>query len=137
MALFQPDWSVWGFAVCDDEQYFTDKVSDDISEAQEMWPVLGCENIRINTNDAYVGPGYGRATEPVYERIASLASLEGIVLDPVYTGKAFHGLCEELAHGAFPEATDIIFVHTGGIYGIFPHGRQLAAAASHPAPWVN
>jgi D-cysteine desulfhydrase len=137
MALFQPDCSVWGFAVCDDEQYFTDKVSDDICEAQGMWSALACENIQINTNDAHVGPGYGRATEPVYERIAALASLEGIVLDPVYTGKAFHGLCEELAQGAFPEATDIIFVHTGGIYGIFPHGQQLAAAASHPAPWVN
>ena len=34
MALFQPDCSVWGFAVCDDEQYFTDKVSDDICDAQ-------------------------------------------------------------------------------------------------------
>ena len=137
MALFKPECPVWGVAVCDDKEYFTAKVTDDITEAQGIWSALACENIQINTNDAYVGPGYGRAAEPVYERIAALASLEGIVLDPVYTGKAFYGLCEELAQGAFPDATDIIFVHTGGIYGIFPHGQQLAAAASHPAPSVN
>lgn len=131
MALFKPECPVWGFAVCDDAQYFTTKVNQDIAEAQAIWPALACNNPQINTNDVHIGPGYGRATEPVYQRIAALASLEGIVLDPVYTGKAFHGLCEELARGAFASASDIIFVHTGGIYGIFPHGEQLAAAVNH------
>lgn len=137
MALFKPDCAVWGIAVCDDAQYFQTKVSQDIAEAQEIWPGLGSDDFTINTSDAHVGPGYGRATTPVYERIAALASLEGIVLDPVYTGKAFHGLCEELARGAYSEVNDIIFVHTGGIYGIFPHGQQLAAAASQPASTLN
>lgn len=137
MALLKPECAVWGIAVCDDAQYFQAKVAQDITEAQEIWPTLGCDEFTINTNDAYIGPGYGRATAPVYERIAALASLEGIVLDPVYTGKAFHGLCEELAQGAFSDVNDIIFVHSGGIYGIFPHGQQLAAAASQPASTPN
>lgn len=137
MALLRPQCAVLGVAVCDDAQYFHAKVASDIAEAQEIWPSLACDDFQINTNDAYVSPGYGRATTAVYQRIAALAKLEGIVLDPVYTGKAFHGLCEELAHGTFSDVKDIIFVHTGGIYGIFPHGQQLGAAAEHPELTLN
>ena len=62
-------------------------------------------------------------------RIAALAALEGIVLDPVYTGKAFHGLCQEISAGNFNDFSDIIFIHTGGVFGIFSHGEQLWQAA--------
>ena len=61
--------------------------------------------------------------------IADLARVEGLVLDPVYTGKAFYGLITDLASGAFASsASDIIFMHTGGVFGIFPHASAVEAA---------
>ena len=52
------------------------------------------------------------------------------MLDPVYTGKAFHGLLSELALGRYPDVADIIFVHTGGIFGVFPHEQGFRDAIS-------
>jgi D-cysteine desulfhydrase len=50
-------------------------------------------------------------------------------LDPVYTGKAFQGLITDLSQNTFPsEASDIIFMHTGGVFGIFPHASAVQAA---------
>ena len=125
MGLFLPQAPVWGFAVCDDAQWFQDKVSADIEGAQLQWGDLRGPKPEIRTHDGYIGPGYGRAADDVHQRIAALAALEGVILDPVYTGKAFHGLCQEIPLGTFDDVTDIVFVHTGGIFGIFPHGEQL------------
>jgi D-cysteine desulfhydrase len=129
MDLARTSCPVWGFAVCDDAAWFDNKVRADIEDAQNLWPELKSSELSINTHDGHIGPGYGRADNAVYERIAALAKLEGIVLDPVYTGKAFHGLCEEIAAGTFDGYEDLIFIHTGGIYGIFPHGEALWHAA--------
>ena len=50
----------------------------------------------------------------------TIAQTEGVLLDPVYTGKAFYGLCQELAAGRLGGAEDIVFVHTGGGLGLLP-----------------
>jgi D-cysteine desulfhydrase len=62
--------------------------------------------------------------------IAELTQLEGVVLDPVYTAKAFHGLVTDLREGLYTDVDDIIFVHTGGVFGLFAHEPQLMSAAS-------
>ena len=54
-----------------------------------------------------------------------MASLEGLVLDPTYTGKAFYGLLQEIAAGRFRDKEDIVFIHTGGIFGLFPQRQQF------------
>ncbi|MFT6051763.1 MAG: D-cysteine desulfhydrase, partial [Halioglobus sp.] len=77
-------------------------------------------NVSPNVIDGYVGPGYGEAGPEIFDLIAELARLEGIVLDPVYTAKAFHGMVSELAAGRFDGVQDIVFMHTGGTFGIFP-----------------
>ncbi|MEM9565166.1 MAG: D-cysteine desulfhydrase family protein [Actinomycetota bacterium] len=87
--------------------------------------------------DGYIGPGYGRAGPEVYETIRRVARLEGIVLDPVYTGKAFDALLREVASGRFDTAGagDVVFLHTGGIYGTFPHRERLTAVVpTTPVP---
>lgn len=130
MAIMAPDSAVLGVAVCDDEAYFKHKVMADFEEARTFWPELSCAPERIQTNDAYIGAGYGLAGAEVYQTIHQLAALEGILLDPVYTGKAFHGLLSELALGRYPDVADIIFVHTGGIFGVFPHEQGFRDAIS-------
>lgn len=121
MAHFQPQSTVVGFAVCDDAGWFAEKVRQDISHAQALYPQLPQPNYRVETNDQYIGEGYGKASANVYQRIVDLARVEGVVTDPVYTGKAFYGLTEELKNHRLTDIQDIIFVHTGGVFGIFPH----------------
>jgi len=70
--------------------------------------------------DGHVGEGYGIAGPEVFSLIARLAALEGLVLDPVYTGKAFMGMLAEISAGRFAGTVDIVFMHTGGIFGLFP-----------------
>ncbi|HAO89165.1 MAG TPA: D-cysteine desulfhydrase family protein, partial [Gammaproteobacteria bacterium] len=73
--------------------------------------------------EGYLGSGYGVAGQAVFELIAELARNEGIFLDPVYTGKAFHGMVSELAKGHAGQlsgAKQVVFIHTGGLFGVFP-----------------
>jgi D-cysteine desulfhydrase len=119
---------VWGFNVCDDEAWFLNKVAEDIADWQQRYPQAWpgrLPDYQARVVDGYVGPGYGRATPEVFATIAELARLEGLVLDPVYTGKAFHGMIEEVRRGRFAGRRDIIFVHTGGIFGLFPQRGEF------------
>ena len=117
--------TVWGINVCDDEQYFLDKVAADALDWRERYPDVPEADIQAHVIDGYVGQGYGIASDEVFGLIAELAALEGLVLDPVYTGKAFSGLLAEIAAGRFAGIRDIVFVHTGGIFGLFPQRDGL------------
>lgn len=112
--------TVWGINVCDDEQYFVDKVTSDVADWRVRYPQVPDCDVRPRVLDGYVGPGYGVAEAEVFDLITRLARMEGIVLDPVYTGKAFHGMITEIASGTFDGVRDIVFMHTGGTFGIFP-----------------
>lgn len=124
--LFEHQADVWGICVCDDEAAFQKKIRSDLQEwnlhYQLVQPV---DDWQINLLDDYVAPGYAQAIPDVYALIAELARLEGIVLDPVYTGKAFYGMVQEIRRGRFADTQDIVFVHTGGIFGLFPQRDLL------------
>ncbi len=120
---------VISYAVCDDEVYFNAKAQEDWENLRAYRPELPHVPIKTLTNDHYIGPGYGRAGDEIFDTLTELARLEGITLDPVYTGKAFHGLITDLSRNTFAsEASDIIFMHTGGVFGIFPHASAVQAA---------
>jgi len=119
-ALHRLPATVWGVNVCDDERYFLDKVAHDAADWRARYPGVPAVEPDTRVIDGYVGQGYGIASERVFQRIAELARLEGIVLDPVYTGKAFDGMLSEIGKGRFEGCRDIVFVHTGGIFGLFP-----------------
>jgi D-cysteine desulfhydrase len=112
--------TVWGVNVCDDEAYFVAKVAQDVAEWAQRYAPQPPVQVETRVIDGYVGDGYGIASPEVFGTIRELAALEGIVLDPVYTGKAFHGMIREIAAGRFADRRDIVFLHTGGIYGVFP-----------------
>ncbi len=107
------------FAVCDNVAYFERKVRDDMRQWQRQFaPQMDIEAMQINTNDQYVGPDYGVAGPEVFSTLKELAALEGVILDPVYTGKAFHGMLEEIHQGHYDSDSDIVFLHTGGLFGL-------------------
>ena len=118
---------VIGIAVCDNSGWFNRKVLHDVAEARQWMPELPELTRQPITFDDYVGPGYGVAGPEIYALIAELASLEGLVLDPVYTAKAFYGMLDLIKNGALAAHKDIVFVHTGGIFGLFPHHEHMDA----------
>ncbi|MEP4484727.1 MAG: D-cysteine desulfhydrase family protein [Halioglobus sp.] len=115
--------TVWGVNVCDDEQYFVDKVHADAMDWQQRYSDAPAVDIVPRVLDGYVGEGYGIASPEVFALIKELSQLEGVVLDPVYTGKAFLGMTQEIARGRFDDCEDIVFMHTGGIFGVFPQAQ--------------
>ena len=130
VAMFDLPLDVVAYAVCDDAHWFNKRVARDWQASLARWPQLPRIDLVPKTRDHSVGPGYGLADAPVYELIAEVARLEGVVLDPVYTGKAFHGLLADLREDFYRDVDDIIFVHTGGVFGLFAHEPQLISAAS-------
>lgn len=128
-ALFGLPFKVIGYAVCDDSEWFNARVRADWRDSVARWNQLPDVSLDPITRDHSVGPGYARATADVYEVIAELARVEGLVLDPVYTGKGFKGLIEDIECGFYDDVDDIVFIHTGGVFGIFSHADPLLAAA--------
>ena len=127
-ALFDLGARVWGVNVCDDAEYFRQKVLEDMQQWQQWYQQpLEVKKLQVNVIDGYVGAGYARASQEVFATIRQLAEMEGLVLDPVYTGKAFHGMVDQMQKGLFSDAEDIVFVHTGGVFGLFPQRDQLFA----------
>ena len=77
----------------------------------------------IKVWDSYRGPGYAQAGEDEFKVIAEVAQAEGILVDPVYTGKAARAVQCEAAAGKLSGAT--LFWHTGGVFGLFPFREGL------------
>lgn len=110
---------VAGVNVCDDRAYFVDAIGRACAEASARWD-LGVEvtPADIEIVDGHVGLGYARSRPEELATIRDLARSDGVVLDPVYTGKAFHGLVTELARQPGRFGAAVAFVHTGGLYGL-------------------
>ena len=88
------------FNVCDDSNYFQNKIKTDVSSWKQRYKTEFDETaLNIKTFEGYMGPAYGEAEEIVFQTIANLAKVEGVFPDPVYTGKAFHGMVSELSLG--------------------------------------
>lgn len=112
---------VYGINICDTAAYFKERIHAMIQESLSFLDSqFTIEINNINLIDGYAGKGYGLSTPEELEFIRSFARQEGIVLDPVYTGKAMYGLMEELKKGNLKQHKNILFIHTGGLFGLFP-----------------
>ncbi len=76
---------------------------------------------QVMANSDYVGDGYGLPTPGMIEAVKMLARCEGILLDPVYTGKGFAGLIDLIRKGHFEPGENVIFLHTGGSVSLFAY----------------
>lgn len=86
---------------------------------------LECGPELVHLDYDYVGAGYGIPTAAGVEAIRLVAQTEGLILDPVYTGKAMAGLIGAIRQGAYAEGDHVIFLHTGGLPGLFPHAHAV------------
>lgn len=80
---------------------------------------------RIRVVDSQVGPGYARPTDSMREALSLAARFEGLVLDPVYTGKAFAGLVALVRDGRCGKDQPLLFLHTGGTAGLFAYPESV------------
>lgn len=83
----------------------------------------------VIANCEYVGEGYGVPTAAMNDAVLKLARLEGILADPVYSGKGLAGMFDLLGSGYFAAADNIVFVHTGGSAALFAYRGQMTLDA--------
>lgn len=99
------------------------KLAADTAEYVGAPGVVQREDIVANCD--YVGEGYGIPTKAMNDAVMLLARLEGLLLDPVYSGKGLAGMIDLIGKGYFAGARDIVFIHTGGVAGLFGYSDQL------------
>jgi len=136
-AMYDYPGEIIGFNIAADAKTFQHRISLILQEAipyidthipdthipEADHPLFAPENIQII--DGYVGEGYGKSRKVEWHFLQHIARSEGILLDPVYTGKALYGLTEEIKKGTFDNTQRILFIHTGGVFGLIPPSTPL------------
>jgi D-cysteine desulfhydrase len=125
--IFDVNARIAGVNVCNDREYFIRAIGDICERAIADYhlDVDFSRQRDIEIIDGYVGLGYALSQTEELELICEVARTEGIFLDPVYTGKAFFGMIQELKRDPECFGERIIFLHTGGIFGLFPEAAQI------------
>jgi D-cysteine desulfhydrase len=120
---------VVGINVCDDRDTFVRLIGEICEQALTEFglAVPFARQRDIEIVDGYVGRGYALSQPEELRLICDVARTEGIFLDPVYTGKAFFGMVEELRRRPGCFGPRVVFVHTGGLFGLFPIAAELAS----------
>ena len=115
--LYGDGCKVTGVAVCDDP--FEEITAELVNGAAE---ILGAD-VRLEPKDIdilrYYGAGYAKPSKEGLEAIMLMAQEEGLILDPVYTGKAFAGLMHLIRTGKISENETVLFLHSGGTASLF------------------
>lgn len=117
------DWQVQicGINVKDTAQVFVERIYELMIITKEKFKLkVDFEKEEIKIIDGYVGEGYAKSKKEELYLIKEVAENTGIILDPVYTGKAMCGLLDQLKNGGFSPEDKILFLHTGGGFGLFP-----------------
>jgi len=89
--------------------------------AEKLGLAGGVPRSDIIIHDGYVGPGYSLPTDAMIEAVQLFARHEGILLDPVYTGKTAAGLIDLVRNGTFKPGDKILFIHTGGSPALYAY----------------
>jgi L-cysteate sulfo-lyase len=120
------DLPILGFGVNAPQDVQEERVYKLAIETAQVVGAPGCvvrEDIVADCN--YIGPGYGEPTDSMNEAVLMLARLEGLLFDPVYSGKALAGMIDYIRQGRFEKDQKIVFLHTGGSAGLFAYADTL------------
>ena len=131
-ARLEPGATVHGIAVSDDADFIetaarrlSDAVDDVLAE-HDHEPVGRLDHLVVDGSQ--IGPGYGQPTDAMIEAVSLFARHEGLLLDPVYSGKAAAALVADIRSGAI-DGGNVLFVHTGGAPGIFAYGQSISLSS--------
>jgi len=109
--------------VCDDEDYFKKRIFGILDDFENKYEVQ-VRRDDFHIHDGFVGEGYAMASDQLISQIKSLCSDTGILLDPVYTGKAFFGMHEVIKRDNL--SGKVLFLHTGGAFANFAYSERFS-----------
>lgn len=106
-----------------------------VEKANAVLELLGFE-ASIDAGDVliseqHLGAGYGLPTAEMSAAVRLMASREGLLLDPVYSGKAFAGLLADISSGVYQPGDDVLFIMTGGSPGLYAYADSFLGALPH------
>ncbi|MGF1465144.1 MAG: D-cysteine desulfhydrase [Sandaracinaceae bacterium] len=110
-----------------EQESVVDALVEGIAERLGASLPLGAADVRVD--DAYLGEGYGIPSQPMVQAVELAARLEGLLVDPVYGGKALAGLVDRARQGAFDPEESVVFLHTGGTASLFAYLGAFGGAA--------
>lgn len=136
VALHGLPWRVVGVNVCDDRAYFVERIGAILGGIEARFGLSAAAYLRradgpdggIEICDGFVGRGYAQSSPDELALLAAVCRASGVVLDPVYTGKAMFGLVTKLRADARSFGERVVFVHTGGIYGLLAQAAAVRDA---------
>lgn len=120
--------NIVGINVCDSDDYFKEVTLSLVKPFEHyLGQAVPITKDELQIIDGYVGRGYALNTSEELDFLKDFSVKTGIILDPVYTGKAMLGLIQSLEnkHEYFKESKNILFIHTGGLYGLFPKAEEF------------
>lgn len=127
-----------GVLVCDTIDVFTEKVNHDIAEAVMRFCLsVNSGSWPLHMVDGYIASGYARTNSEQLRFMRHVAQSEGLILDPVYTNKAFFGLFNEIRSGSIKSGSNVIFIHTGGIFGLSAFAEQMTEEWGSVINWPD
>jgi D-cysteine desulfhydrase len=127
-ARYEVAKKVRAVAVCDDAAYFERAIDRIVTEAHGHDLELTARAPLV-VDEGSRGVAYGVMDREQKELLARVARASGIVLDPVYTGKAMHALAKAIERGEIAKGARVLFVHTGGLPGLLAQGDAFAEIA--------
>jgi len=104
-------------------------VGDVIDQARRRWSLAVQVPREIQLLDGYQGAGRAEVRQEDLAMVLRVARAEGIILDPVYTAKAFAGLLDHIKREPGSLGRRICFIHTGGVFSIYPFRQELSRLA--------
>ncbi|MEW5309824.1 MAG: hypothetical protein WDW38_001678 [Sanguina aurantia] len=117
---------VHGFGVCDDPDYFYTHMNGIFSEmGASSGGGTPVDSRQLVTVSDVKGQGYAASTAQELATVQAIASSTGIILDPVYAGKAMHGLLQQMQEPEVWSGRRVLFLHTGGLLGMWAQEGQL------------
>ena len=132
-SLFGFKGQIVGISVGPERDVIRSRLSAITSAARDRWD-LQVEPARDEfvVNDEYIDGGYGVLTDREREAIHLAAQHEGLMLDPVYTGRAMGGLIDLIRSGTFTAGQNVLLWHTGGTPALFAYADRLGAEEAKP-----
>lgn len=118
--------TVIGISVHRSKEEIKERVCRISGKLEEKWGMsVKIDEDTLQIYEEYVGEGYSILTEGAREAVQLVARTEGILLDPVYTGKTMAGLIDLIRKGYFKKEDQVLFLHTGGTPALYVYTDQL------------
>jgi len=117
--------TVYGISAEPDCKWLKTKTVEIANDAARFLGEATVKSSDVTLVEKYSGEKYGALTQEATEAIKLVARTEGILLDPVYTGKAMAGLIDMIRHDHFTKDQNVVFIHTGGNLALFAQRQEL------------